>query len=143
MNLNGTGISNTGALINSGSTVTYGGAVTLQTASSIGGAGDIIPRLSPAGVRSKSADLEEAGKVALRFSLAQCAKNIACPIYIVAGTKDRLTPHTQAEKLAAAVSGPCVLSVIEGGNHVVNNLWYRYRDQTADWMAAQLGAAKR
>jgi len=25
----------------------------------------------------------------------------------------------------------------------VNNLWYRYRDQTADWMAAQLGAAKR
>src|SRR3989475_472366 len=94
-------------------------------------------------VRSKSANLEEAGKVALRFSLADCAKNISCPIYIVAGTKDRLTPHTQAEKLAAAVSGPCVLSVIEGGNHFVNNLWYRYRDQTPDWMAAQLGAAKR
>jgi 2,6-dihydroxypseudooxynicotine hydrolase len=94
-------------------------------------------------VRSKSANLEEAGKVALRFSLAQCAKNITCPIYIVAGTKDRLTPHTQAEKLAASVSGPCVLSVIEGGNHVVNNLWYRYRDQTADWMTVQLGAPKR
>jgi len=94
-------------------------------------------------VRSKSANLEEAGKVAVRFSLAECAKNISCPIYIVAGTKDRLTPHTQAEKLAASVSGPCVLSVIEGGNHVVNNLWYRYRDQTADWMAAQLGAPKR
>ena len=94
-------------------------------------------------VRSKSADLEEAGKVALRFTLAECAKNITCPIYIVAGTQDRLTPHTQAEKLAAAVSGPCVLSVIEGGNHVVNNLWYRYRDQTADWMASQLGVAKR
>ena len=45
-------------------------------------------------VRSKSADLEEAGKVALRFTLAECAKNITCPIYIVAGTKDRLTPHT-------------------------------------------------
>src|SRR6266849_5212219 len=94
-------------------------------------------------VRSKSADLEEAGKVALRFSRAQCAKNITCPIYIVAGTKDRLTPHTEGEKLAASVSGPCVLSVIEGGNHVVNNFWYRYRDQTADWMTAQLGAAKR
>src|SRR5258705_132781 len=60
-----------------------------------------------------------------------------------AGTKDRLTPHTEAQKLAAEVSGPCVLSVIEGGNHVVNNLWYHYRDQTADWMAAQLGAARR
>jgi len=50
-------------------------------------------------VRSKSANLEEAGKVALRFSLAECAKNITCPIYIVAGTRP-LTPHTQAEKLA-------------------------------------------
>jgi 2,6-dihydroxypseudooxynicotine hydrolase len=92
-------------------------------------------------VRSKSANLEEAGKVALRISLKGVAKNITCPIYIVAGTKDRLTPHTEAEKLAAEVSGPCVLSVIEGGNHVVNNLWYRYRDQTADWMAAQLGGS--
>jgi 2,6-dihydroxypseudooxynicotine hydrolase len=91
-------------------------------------------------VRSKSANLEEAGKVALRISLKGVAKNITCPIYIVAGTKDRLTPHTEAEKLAAEVAGPCVLSVIEGGNHVVNNLWYHYRDQTADWMAAQLGA---
>jgi 2,6-dihydroxypseudooxynicotine hydrolase len=89
-------------------------------------------------VRSKSATLEEAGKVALRMSLKGVAKNITCPIYIVAGTKDRLTPHTEAEKLAAEVSGPCMLSVIEGGNHVVNNLWYRYRDQTADWMASQL-----
>ena len=89
-------------------------------------------------VRSKSATLEEAGKVALRMSLKGVAKKITCPIYIVAGTRDRLTPHTEAEKLAAEVSGPCVLSVIEGGNHVVNNLWYRYRDQTADWMADRL-----
>jgi 2,6-dihydroxypseudooxynicotine hydrolase len=89
-------------------------------------------------VRSKSATLEEAGTVALRMSLKGVARNITCPIYIVAGTRDRLTPHTEAEKLAAEVSGPCVLSVIEGGNHVVNNLWYRYRDQTADWMADRL-----
>ena len=93
-------------------------------------------------VRSKSANLEEAGKVALRVSLKGVAKNITCPIYIVAGTKDRLTPVDAAKQLAAEVSGPCVLSIVEGGNHVVNNLWYRYRDQTADWMATQLGAPK-
>jgi 2,6-dihydroxypseudooxynicotine hydrolase len=93
-------------------------------------------------VRSKSATLEEAGKVALRVSLKGIAKNITCPIYIVAGTKDRLTPVEAAKQLAAEVSGPCVLSIVEGGNHVVNNLWYRYRDQTADWMATQLGAGK-
>ncbi len=91
-------------------------------------------------VRSKSANLEEAGKVALRVSLEGVAKNITCPIYIVAGTKDRLTPVDAARKLAAEVSGPCVLTIVEGGNHVVNNYWYRYRDQTADWMATQLGA---
>jgi len=94
-------------------------------------------------VRSHSKDLEEAGKVALRVSLKDVAKNITCPIYIVAGTKDRLTPVEGAKRLAAEVSGPCVLSIVEGGNHVVNNLWYQYRDQTADWMAERLGVPKR
>lgn len=94
-------------------------------------------------VRSKSANLEDAGKVALRVSLKGIAKNITCPIYIVAGTKDRLTPVDAARQLAAEVSGPCVLDIVQGGNHVVNNLWYRYRDQTADWMAERLGVPKR
>jgi len=94
-------------------------------------------------VRSGSKDLEEAGRVAARVSLADCAKDITCPIYILAGTKDRLTGVDQAQKLADAVSGPVTLSIVEGGNHVVNNYWYTYRDQTADWMATQLGVAKR
>jgi len=91
-------------------------------------------------VRSRSRDLEEAGKVSARMTLRGVARNITCPIYIVAGSRDRLTSPEQARKLAAEVSGPCVLDVVEGGNHVVNNLWYRYRDQTADWMAVQLAA---
>jgi dienelactone hydrolase len=91
-------------------------------------------------VRAKCTDLDEASRLALRMSLNGVAKNITCPIYIVAGTKDRLTPASDAQRLADEVSGTCVLTVIEGGNHVVNNLWYRYRDQTADWMARQLGA---
>ena len=94
-------------------------------------------------VRSHSKNLEEAARTAVRMTLRECAKNITCPIYIVAGTKDRLTSPDEARRLAAEVAGPCVLSVIEGGNHVVNNLWYRYRDQTADWLAAQLGVASR
>ncbi len=91
-------------------------------------------------VRSKSATVEEAGIVSGRMSLADCAGDITCPIYIVAGTKDRLTGVDQATKLAERVKGPCVLSIVEGGNHVVNNYWYQYRDQTADWMAARLSA---
>ena len=91
-------------------------------------------------VRAKCSNLEEAGKVSARMTLRGIARNITSPIYIVAGSRDRLTSPEQARKLAAEVSGPCVLDVIEGGNHVVNNLWYRYRDQTADWMASQLNA---
>jgi 2,6-dihydroxypseudooxynicotine hydrolase len=91
-------------------------------------------------IRSKSNTLEEAGQVAMRMSLKGIAHQITCPIYIVAGDKDRLTSPEQAKLLAAEVSGPCELSIIEGGNHVVNNLWYRYRDQTADWMSVQLKA---
>ena len=94
-------------------------------------------------VRSHSKNLDEAAKIAMRMTLRSHAKNITCPIYIVAGTKDRLTSPDEAKKLAAEVSGPCTLSVIEGGNHVVNNLWYRYRDQTADWMATQLGLPRK
>lgn len=94
-------------------------------------------------VRSHAATLEEAAQVASRMSLRGAAGRITCPIYIVAGTKDRLTSPREAEQLAAEVSGPCVLAIIEGGNHVVNNYWYRYRDQTADWMATQLGVAQR
>jgi 2,6-dihydroxypseudooxynicotine hydrolase len=29
--------------------------------------------------------------------------------------------------------------LIEDGNHVANNRAYRYRTQSADWMARQLG----
>ena len=94
-------------------------------------------------LKQQHEDLEEAGRVAARVSLADCAKDITCPIYILAGTKDRLTGVDQARKLAEAVSGPVTLSIVEGGNHVVNNYWYTYRDQTADWMATQLGVAKR
>jgi hypothetical protein len=60
-----------------------------------------------------------------------------------AGLTALLANETQVSFLSpvtAAVSGPCVLSIIPGGNHVVNNLWYRYRDQTADWMSRQLYA---
>jgi dipeptidyl aminopeptidase/acylaminoacyl peptidase len=91
-------------------------------------------------VRSKSAGVDEAGRVAQRMSLKDCAGNIRCPIYIVTGGKDRLIPAEEARRLAQAVAGPVTLAVVEEGNHVVNDLWYHYRDQTADWMAAQLKA---
>jgi 2,6-dihydroxypseudooxynicotine hydrolase len=68
--------------------------------------------------------------------------NITCPIYIVAGELDRLTPPANAERIAAEVSGPKVLQIVQGGNHVVNNRRYMYQTQAADWMAQQLSVPK-
>ncbi|MDE0211357.1 MAG: hypothetical protein OXJ64_15915, partial [Boseongicola sp.] len=85
-----------------------------------------------------SADEDAAADVARRMSLAEVAHRIECPIYIVGGALDRVIPPGHADRLANAVSGPVVLNMVEDGTHVVNNRPYRYRPDSADWMARQL-----
>jgi 2,6-dihydroxypseudooxynicotine hydrolase len=89
-------------------------------------------------VRSRCTTMDEAQAKARTLSLAGLAKNIRCPIMIVAGELDRLTPASEARRLAAEVSGPCELLVVPGGTHVANNRAYAYRPQSADWLAARL-----
>lgn len=88
--------------------------------------------------RSHSADADAARKVAQAMSLDGVAGQITCPLYVVGGRLDRVLPPDHAEKLAAAASGPVVLNMVEDGTHVVNNRPYKYRPQSADWIAAQL-----
>ena len=93
-------------------------------------------------VRSHSKTMEEAREKAKTLTLEGAAMRITCPIYIVAGELDRLTAPSNAERIAAEVSGPKLLDIIKGGNHVVNNRRYMYQTQSADWMAVQLGVPK-
>ncbi|HYC45544.1 MAG TPA: alpha/beta fold hydrolase [Burkholderiales bacterium] len=93
-------------------------------------------------VRSHSRTMEEAREKARTLTLEGAAMRIRCPIYIVAGELDRLTPPANAERIAAEVAGPKVLEIVKGGNHVVNNRRYSYQTQSADWMAAQLAVPK-
>jgi dienelactone hydrolase len=92
--------------------------------------------------RSHSKTLEEAREVAKTLTLEGVARNITCPLYVVGGELDHLTPPHNAQRIAAEASGPTVLNIVKGGNHVVNNRRYMYQTQTADWLAAQLGLAK-
>jgi 2,6-dihydroxypseudooxynicotine hydrolase len=94
-------------------------------------------------VRSHCATEEEARRHAAMLSLAGVAGRIACPMYIVTGKLDRIIPWQHAERLAGAVKGPAELMLIEDGNHVANNRGYRWRLQSADWMAEKLGATSR
>lgn len=93
-------------------------------------------------VRSHCKTLEEARENAKTLTLRDAARHITCPIYIVAGELDHLTPPANARRIADEVAGPRVLDIVKGGNHVVNNRRYMYQTQTADWMAQQLGLAK-
>jgi dipeptidyl aminopeptidase/acylaminoacyl peptidase len=101
---------------------------------------DRLPELTREAFRVRShARTDEEGRAnAATLSLAGVAERLRCPIYIVAGKLDRVIPWQDAERLAREVRGPVVFSLIEDGNHVANNRGYKWRLQTADWMAEVL-----
>jgi 2,6-dihydroxypseudooxynicotine hydrolase len=102
---------------------------------------DSLPELTREAlrVRSHARTAEEGRANASTLSLAGVAERIACPLYIVAGKLDRVIPWQDAERLAGEARGPVVFSLIEDGGHVANNRGYKWRLQTADWMADRLG----
>jgi 2,6-dihydroxypseudooxynicotine hydrolase len=91
--------------------------------------------------RAKCATNEAARDHGASLTLKGVASRITCPLFIVAGKLDRLVPWQHSERLAREASGPVELLLLEDGNHVANNRAYRYRTQSADWMARQLGVA--
>jgi 2,6-dihydroxypseudooxynicotine hydrolase len=90
--------------------------------------------------RSHSKTPEEAHQKAFQLSLEGVAEKIECPMFVIAGGLDRLCPPEDAERLAREAKGATVLLVIPDGNHVAHNRAYKYRNQSADWMAEQLSA---
>ena len=90
-------------------------------------------------VRSHSPNDDEALRIGRTLTLKGVASNITCPLYLVAGKLDRIVPWQDAERVAREAKGPVELVVIDDGNHVANNRVYKYRTQSADWMAVQLG----
>lgn len=87
---------------------------------------------------SGSGDEEQAGRRAAELSLSGIATRITQPLLVVFGKLDRLIPWQHAERLAGeAPQGRLVM--YPEGNHVCNNIPYKWRPLVADWMAARLG----
>lgn len=80
----------------------------------------------------------EGREYASRLSLAEAAPKIACPLFVVAGKRDRIIPWQHGERLAKAARGEVKWVFLEEGNHVANNRAYQYRPQMGDWMAEKL-----
>ena len=72
------------------------------------------------------------------FDLTGVVQRIKSPLLVVHGRKDRLFPPESAEQMARGAGGPATLWMFEDGNHVCNNIPYKYRPAQADWMARQL-----
>ncbi len=110
---------------------------------SMADAWNTLPELTRETFRTRAhcATQEAARTVAATLSLEGVAARITCPLYIVTGKLDRVVPWQDAERLAREAAGPVKLNVIEDGNHVANNRAYKYRAQSADWMASRLAGA--
>src|SRR3954447_12990067 len=81
---------------------------------------------------------EEARERAAALTLADAAREIDQPLLCITGRNDRLIPWEQTKRIAdEAPRGEFVL--YDEGNHVCNNIPYKYRPLTADWLKEQLG----
>jgi 2,6-dihydroxypseudooxynicotine hydrolase len=102
---------------------------------------EILPGLTRAAFKhhSGAASDEDAKVHALKLSLDGSAQKIKQPLLIIHGKLDRLIPWEQAHKIVDAVGKNAELVMFEDGNHVCNNIPYKYRPLTADWLKEKLG----
>ena len=81
--------------------------------------------------------VEEARERASQLDLADAAARIDQPLLVITGKLDRLIPWQQSEKIAKAAQNATWV-LFEEGSHVCNNIPYKYRPLTADWLAEHL-----
>ncbi len=86
---------------------------------------------------TKSRDEAEAFEKAKELNLRGVLKDVTCPMLVIHGGRDRLFPPEQAERIVREAPNATLLLYPEG-NHVCNNVTYKYRPAMADWMKERL-----
>ncbi|OLC57065.1 MAG: hypothetical protein AUH85_04410 [Chloroflexi bacterium 13_1_40CM_4_68_4] len=86
---------------------------------------------------TKSRDEAEAAAKAKELTLRGVLAQVAQPVLVIHGGKDALFPPEQAERIAREAPNATLLLYAEG-NHVCNNIPYKYRPAMADWMYLRL-----
>ncbi len=86
---------------------------------------------------TKSADDAEAKRKAYTLNLEGILDKVTQPLLVIHGAKDRLFPPAHAERIARE-AGNATLVIYPDGNHVCNNIAYKYRPLMADWLREQL-----
>jgi 2,6-dihydroxypseudooxynicotine hydrolase len=101
---------------------------------------DGLPGLTREAFRhhSGAADDHEARVKAHGLTLAGLLGRLEQPMLLVTGKLDRIIPWEQTERIALEAPN-AELVLYEDGNHVCNNVPFRYRPLVADWLAEMLG----
>jgi dienelactone hydrolase len=86
---------------------------------------------------TKSADEAEAREKAYALNLEGVLHKVSQPLLVIHGARDRLFPPEQAERIAREAPN-ATLVMYPDGNHVCNNISYKYRPLMADWMRERL-----
>ncbi len=86
---------------------------------------------------TKSANEEEARRKAHTLNLEGTLASVRQPMLVIHGANDRLFPPAQAERIAREAPN-ATLVMYPDGNHVCNNIAYKYRPLMADWLAETL-----
>jgi dipeptidyl aminopeptidase/acylaminoacyl peptidase len=85
-----------------------------------------------------AADEDEARERASELNLYDAARLIDQPLLVITGKLDRLIPWEQTERIATEARD-AEFVLYEDGNHVCNNIPYKYRPLAADWLKEKFG----
>jgi dipeptidyl aminopeptidase/acylaminoacyl peptidase len=86
---------------------------------------------------TKSTDEAEAKQKAYTLNLEGVLDKVTQPLLVIHGARDRLFPPAQAERIAREAPN-ATLVMYPDGNHVCNNISYKYRPLMADWLKERL-----
>lgn len=85
----------------------------------------------------KSDSLVEVDEITDAMSLRDDIQDLTAPSLMVTGANDAIIPPAQTERIAnRAPNGEYLL--YEDGNHVCNNIPYKYRPRAASWLRDQI-----
>ena len=86
---------------------------------------------------SGAGDDDDARAKAHELDLAPVIRELAQPALLVTGRQDRLIPPEQTKRIADEAPNAAFV-LLEDGNHVCNNVPYKWRPLVADWLRKEL-----
>lgn len=80
----------------------------------------------------------EAQEIAKQVTLKGIIDKVECPLLVIHGKADPVTPYEEAQKMFDVAKCPKEIWLFEEANHLCHNLHHIVRPMTADWLRQKL-----